>query len=80
MVPELRTASDGGFEVISEQCGLRPGREGGPRMEVEVVGGKKVVHAYGHKSSGYQHSVGSARLVVKMVTESVGGSNIISKL
>ena len=80
MVPELLTASDGGFEVVSVQCGLRPGREGGPRMEKQTIGGKKVVHAYGHSSGGYQNSVGSARLVVKMVTESVGGSSELARL
>lgn len=74
LAPELRTALDGGFEVISVQCGLRPGRTGGPRIEKEVVGGKKVVHAYGHSSGGYQNSIGSARMVVNLVTESVGGS------
>ena len=78
--PELLTGSNGGFEIISEQCGLRPGREGGPRMENETVGGRKVVHAYGHASGGYQNSIGSARLVVKMVNESLGGSNVGAKL
>ena len=67
LAPELLTGSDGDFEVVSSQCGLRPGREGGPRMEQEVVGGKKVVHAYGHASGGYQNSIGSARMVVSLV-------------
>lgn len=72
LAPELLTAEDGGFEVVSVQCGLRPGRHGGPRMEVERLGGRTVVHAYGHASGGYQNSVGSARLVVKMVGEALG--------
>lgn len=72
LAPELLTGQDGGFEVVSVQCGLRPGRHGGPRMEVESVGGRKIVHAYGHASGGYQNSIGSARLVVKMVEESLG--------
>lgn len=50
--PELLTGQDGGFEVISAQVGLRPGRKGGPRMEVENVDGKPVVHAYGHAGAG----------------------------
>lgn len=79
-VPELQTGPDGGFEVISEQCGLRPGRRGGPRMEKETIGVKKVVHAYGHSSGGYQNSIGSARLVVKLVAESLGRSNLEAKL
>ena len=67
MVPELLTGRDGGFEVVSVQCGLRPARRGGVRMEREVVGGRKVVHAYGHAGAGYQNSVGSARAVVGLV-------------
>lgn len=70
-VPELLTSPSGGFEVISVQCGLRPGRRGGARVEPEVVNGKKVVHAYGHAGAGYQNSIGSARLVVKLVSESL---------
>jgi D-amino-acid oxidase len=76
-VPELLTGADGGFVVLSVQCGLRPGRKGGPRVEVEVLsegqGGKtvRVVHSYGHAGAGYQNSVGSARKVVRLVGESV---------
>lgn len=74
-VPELLTSPNGGFEVISIQCGLRPGRRGGPRMERETVGGRRVVHAYGHAGAGYQNSVGSARLVVKLVEASLSSSS-----
>ena len=82
LAPELLTGADGGFEVVSVQCGLRPGREGGPRMEGEVVEGRRVVHAYGHASGGYQNSIGSARLVVKLVEESLGraGGGVSAKL
>jgi D-amino-acid oxidase len=80
MVPELLTGSDGGFEVISVQCGLRPARRGGPRMEKEVVEGRAVVHAYGHAGAGYQNSVGSAREVVRMVGESVVARGVEAKL
>ena len=76
MVPELLTGEDGGFEVLSVQCGLRPGRRGGVRVEEEVLKGEgervvRVVHAYGHAGAGYQNSVGSARKVVRLVGESV---------
>lgn len=76
MVPELLTGGNDGFEVMSAQAGLRPGREGGPRTEREVVGGRRVVHAYGHAGGGYQNSVGCARKVVKLVEESVGTSSM----
>jgi glycine/D-amino acid oxidase-like deaminating enzyme len=73
MVPELMTGADGGFEVISAQCGLRPARKGGPRTEREVItGGKKVVHAYGFAGAGYQNSIGVARLTVRNVAQSLG--------
>lgn len=42
----------GEFEVVSVQVGLRPEREGGPRVEVERVGGRVVCHAYGHAGAG----------------------------
>ena len=80
LAPELLTASDGGFEIISIQCGLRPGRKGGPRIEKEIVAGRKVVHAYGHASGGYQNSIGSARLVVKMVNESFDSGDVAARL
>lgn len=51
LAPELLDA-DGGFDVVSEQVGLRPSREGGPRVEFEEVDGKKVVHSYGHSGAG----------------------------
>lgn len=80
LAPELLTAGHGGFEVVSVQCGLRPGRQGGPRMEGEVVGERRVVHAYGHAGGGYQNSVGSARAVVGLVGKSVGGGAAVAKL
>jgi glycine/D-amino acid oxidase-like deaminating enzyme len=73
--PELLNER-GEFEVISEQVGLRPGRKGGARVEVEEVrqpgglGEKMVVcHAYGHAGAGYQNSIGSAEKVVRLLGE-----------
>ncbi|KAI5357217.1 Putative FAD dependent oxidoreductase, D-amino acid oxidase, D-amino-acid oxidase [Septoria linicola] len=84
MVPELLTGEGGRFEVLSVHCGLRPGRQGGPRVEREVVegdGGRwKVVHAYGHAGAGYQNSVGCARKVVRLVEESLEGGKGSAKL
>jgi hypothetical protein len=39
---------------------LRPFRAQGPRLEVEKIGGKRVVHHYGHGGSGWSLSWGSA--------------------
>ena len=52
LAPELLT-KDGSFKVLSAQCGLRPAREDGPRVEVEVLDGTyKLVHSYGHAGAG----------------------------
>ena len=66
LAPEL--LKDGEFEVLKVQVGLRPSREGGARIEREIVGGKwRVVHAYGHSGAGYQNSVGVARKVLGLM-------------
>lgn len=71
---ELRTGKGRGFEVVSVQVGFRPGRTGGPRVELEGDGkgngkveGVWVVHSYGHGGAGYQNSVGSAERVVEIM-------------
>lgn len=66
--PELLDGQ-GEFKVLGEGVGLRPGRWGGPRVEVEEVGGRVVCHAYGHAGAGYQNSVGSAGTVVRLLGE-----------
>jgi glycine/D-amino acid oxidase-like deaminating enzyme len=45
---------------------LRPFRPAGPRIEVEEVGRKRVVHNYGHGGSGWSLSWGSAQIAVAM--------------
>jgi len=71
LAPELLSGTDGGFQVVSVQCGLRPGRHGGARMEIEEVGPRTVVHAYGHAGAGYQNSIGAARDVLDMVNKAI---------
>jgi len=52
LAPELLNES-GDFEVLSVQCGLRPSRKGGPRVEPEIVDRTfAVVHSYGHAGAG----------------------------
>ncbi len=51
LAPELLGA-DGQFDVVSTQLGLRPSRDGGPRVELVESGGRIVVHAYGHSGAG----------------------------
>ncbi|KAF2204272.1 nucleotide-binding domain-containing protein [Delitschia confertaspora ATCC 74209] len=66
------------IEVLNAQVGLRPGREGGPRVEIETIEqvkferGKEqevvsVVHQYGHAGAGYQNSIGSAGKVLGLI-------------
>ncbi|TID15200.1 nucleotide-binding domain-containing protein [Venturia nashicola] len=69
--PELLNGQ-GEFEVLSEQVGLRPGRKGGVRCEIEVLGQEErmvVCHAYGHGGGGFQKSIGCAKKVVRLLGE-----------
>jgi len=55
------------LSVIRHGVGLRPLREGGPRIDKEQINGVWVVHCYGHGGYGYQASYGSAYAAVKLV-------------
>ena len=44
---------------------LRPFRAAGPRLDVETVGDKRVVHNYGHGGSGWSLAWGSARIAAR---------------
>lgn len=48
---------------------LRPFRAAGPRLDVETIGAKKVVHNYGHGGSGWSLSWGSAALAAARAME-----------
>jgi hypothetical protein len=79
--PELLDVN-GEFELVSEQVGLRPGRKGGARVEIEELRLSAqtkgdtitVCHAYGHAGAGYQNSIGSAEKVVRLLGEHFGNS------
>jgi glycine/D-amino acid oxidase-like deaminating enzyme len=65
MVPQLvpiRAEVDRIFRVTV--C-LRPFRAAGPRLDVERVGDKTVVHNYGHGGSGWSLSWGSSSIAVE---------------
>jgi len=53
----------------------RPFRAQGPRIEVERVGDKIVVHNYGHGGSGWSLSWGSSALAVEKALTAAGSSN-----
>lgn len=60
------------LSVIRHGVGLRPGREGGTRIEREHINGLPIVHSYGHGGGGYQSSYGCAEEVVRLVDEGLG--------
>lgn len=59
------------LDIIRHGVGLRPGREGGVRIEKERIDGTWVVHNYGHAGWGFQGSYGCAERVVELVEEAV---------
>lgn len=69
-----------GLDVVRHGVGLRPYREGGVRLERELVEGTWVVHNYGHAGWGYQGSYGTAERVVELVGEITGKDVERSKL
>lgn len=70
--PELLNEK-GEFDVLSVQVGLRPGRKGGVRVEMEMVDDFVVCHSYGHAGAGYQNSVGSANKVLRLLNDWFSG-------
>lgn len=65
-----------GLDVIRHGVGLRPYREGGVRLEREVIDGTWVVHNYGHAGWGYQGSYGTAERAVELVKETQGQTTV----
>jgi len=59
------------LDIVRHGVGLRPMREGGPRVEKEKINGVWIVHQYGHGGYGYQSSYGSAKVAVELVEEAL---------
>src|SRR6266851_9074202 len=57
---------------------LRPFRAAGPRLDVERLGDKLVVHNYGHGGSGWSLSWGSADVAVRRALEAGNGSREVA--
>lgn len=55
---------------------LRPFRAAGPRLDVEMVGDKRVVHNYGHGGSGWSLSWGSSTIAAGKALE--GGTKEVA--
>ena len=57
---------------------LRPFRAAGPRMDVERVGDKTVIHNYGHGGSGWSLSWGAAQVALGSALTALDGSREIA--
>lgn len=55
--------------ILRAVCGLRPCRRGGLRIEHQRLGGKHVVHNYGHGGCGVTTSFGTAEIAADLVGE-----------
>lgn len=55
---------------------LRPFRAAGPRLDVETIGSKRVVHNYGHGGSGWSLAWGSGEIAAQRALE--GGAKDIA--
>ena len=62
--------------VIRAVAGVRPFRRGGPRIERQDLGGKTIVHNYGHGGAGYTLSWGSASLVADLLRGLAPGTDV----
>lgn len=61
----------GDFQILKENVGRRPWREGGLRMEVEdLQDNRRIVHGYGAGGRGYELSWGVAELLVQLAENS----------
>lgn len=60
-----------GLDIVRHGVGLRPLREGGPRIERDRIDGVNIVHNYGHGGFGYQASFGCAEAAVSLVKEAL---------
>lgn len=77
MVPEL-TNGQGikGLDIVRHGVGLRPYREGGPRVERDKINDVHLIHSYGHGGFGYQVSFGCAQKVVELVHEALNRAKL----
>ncbi|WP_114751022.1 FAD-dependent oxidoreductase [Pleomorphovibrio marinus] len=65
-LPKVKVSKD---RIIKETVGLRPFRQGGPRIEKQELGSKTIVHNYGHGGSGWSLSWGTALIASELVDE-----------
>lgn len=64
--PAIRAARD---RITGTHVGIRPYRAEGPRMEIELLGNKTIVHNYGHGGSGWSLCWGAGAEAIDLVTQ-----------
>ncbi|KAF2853383.1 D-amino-acid oxidase-like protein [Plenodomus tracheiphilus IPT5] len=72
LCPELGSVGEVERRVVGRNVGLRPSRNGGPRIKFESdtrKWGVPVIHCYGHSGAGFQSSWGTAERVLELVHE-----------
>ncbi|CAO3688713.1 unnamed protein product [Umbelopsis vinacea] len=80
LLPELSHGKGvQGLDIVRHNVGLRPTREGGPRMENETrttADGRTllITHCYGHGGFGVQSSWGAAKKAVDLVSTGLSGT------
>ena len=70
-LPDVFPAKLADYDVVGHNVGIRPARATGLRVEKEIMGEGKVVHAYGVAGGGYVFSFGVARAARDLVDEYV---------
>lgn len=58
-LPRINISPD---RIIKETVGLRPYRLSGPRLDVQQLGQKTIIHNYGHGGSGFSLSWGTGHI------------------
>lgn len=66
ILKEGQTTKD--LDILREVSAFRPGREGGVRIEKEIISGKIVVHNYGAEGTGFVQGLGMARHAIQLAT------------
>ncbi|KQY29661.1 D-amino acid oxidase [Caulobacter sp. Root487D2Y] len=76
VVPPLAPLRMSADRITKITVCLRPFRAAGPRLDVETVGDKRVVHNYGHGGSGWSLSWGSSTIAAGKALE--GGTKAVA--
>uniref|UniRef100_A0A224XFF2 Putative d-aspartate oxidase n=1 Tax=Panstrongylus lignarius TaxID=156445 RepID=A0A224XFF2_9HEMI len=65
LVPQLADNS----KILNQLVGLRPYRDSGVRIDMDIIDGLKIVHNYGHGGYGVTSAPGTADIAVKLAEQ-----------